>query len=220
MSPLEKNATKLNADKTRFDPRPVGVRRAVRFRDCSRPHQAWYERTPFVPGCQYPLREFSKLAPRRRRSSDILLDTPARSATAVAPKRSATARKEPPPAPRFRAAFSATARAGSASGWESEIVGPEPAWEVGDSRLSPGVISGLRRYDPSRDGAPRRVSPKAERRQSRLASKPSAFCWLSASGIAPVRVWLTMNVHPACQNVNTLCADRRILVPSRRRAAT
>jgi hypothetical protein len=47
-------------------------------------------------------------------------------------------------------------------------------------------------------------SLKAERRQSRLASKPSAFCWLSASGIAPVRVWLTMNVYPACHNVNTL----------------
>jgi hypothetical protein len=63
-------------------------------------------------------------------------------------------------------------------------------------------------------------SPKAERRQSRLASKPSAFCWLSASGIAPVRVWLTMNVHLACQNVNTLCADRPILVASGRRALT
>src|SRR5215218_9107949 len=50
---------------------------------------------------------------------------------------------------------------------------------------------------------PTRCSLKAERRQSRLASKPSAFCWLSASGIAPVRVWLTMNVHPTCQNVNT-----------------
>ena len=207
MSLLEKTATKLNADKTRFDPRPVGVRRAVRFRDCSRPHQAWYERTPFVPGCQYPFRGFSQSAPRWRRESVVLLDTPTRSAMAVVPPTSATARKEPRSAPPFSAAFTATARVASASGWESEIVGAGAG--LGGRRQSPqpGVNSGLRWYDPSRDGAPRRVSPKAERRQSRLASKPSAFCWLSASGIAPVRVWLVMNVHSACQNVNTLFAD-------------
>ena len=58
-----------------------------------------------------------------------------------------------------------------------------------------------------------KIPDKAERRQTRLASKPSAFCWLSASGIAPVRVWLTMNVHPACQNVNTLFTVLRKIAP-------
>jgi len=34
---IERTATKLNADKTRFDPRPVGVLLTFRVRDCSRP---------------------------------------------------------------------------------------------------------------------------------------------------------------------------------------
>src|SRR5688572_656313 len=61
---LEKNATKLNADKTRFDPRPVGVLLTFRFRDCSHPLPVRYERTPSVPGCQYLFPEFLQTAPR------------------------------------------------------------------------------------------------------------------------------------------------------------
>ena len=65
MSLLEKNATKLNADKTRFDPRPVGVLLAFRFGECSRPRLACDERTPCVPDCQYLFKAFSKIAPDR-----------------------------------------------------------------------------------------------------------------------------------------------------------
>jgi hypothetical protein len=53
---IERIATKLNADKTRFDPRPVGVLLTFRFRDCSRPLPVYCERTPCVPSCQYPSR--------------------------------------------------------------------------------------------------------------------------------------------------------------------
>ena len=81
------------------------------------------------------------------------------------------------------------------------------------------MTAGPRRCrSPPHGGTPAWCSPKAERRQSRLASKPSAFCWLSASGIAPVRVWLTMNVHPACQNVNTLFTVSRKSLPLSRLA--
>lgn len=160
MSLLEKNPTKLNADKTGFDPGPVGVLLTFRFRNCSRPLPVRYERTSCVPGCQYPLRGFSQSAPRWRRSSVIFLDAPAQSATTAAPTGSAAARKGPRAARRFGAAFRATAWAGSASRWESEIVGAG-AGRVG-RRKSPrsGVISGLRRYGPSRGGARRRVRPK------------------------------------------------------------
>ena len=58
----EKSPTKLNADKTRFDPEPVGVLLTFRFRDCSRPLRVRYERTLDVPECQYPFHSFSKVA--------------------------------------------------------------------------------------------------------------------------------------------------------------
>jgi hypothetical protein len=175
------NGTKLNADKTRFDPRPVGVLLTVRFRDCSRPLPVRYERTPSVPRCQYPVRRFWQSAPaarkRRRRSQGA-----ASSAT-------------------FHAASGSTVRMSSASHRGAELA----AAGLTGQRPSPrsGVILGRMGTARRRVVAAARCSPKAERRQSRLASKPSAFCWLSASGIAPVRVWLMMNVHPACQNVNT-----------------
>ena len=103
---------------------------------------------------------------------------------------------------------------GNVSSWREE-----PDWSGGYSRLNPGprLGSGIVHYDVA---ALEICSPKAERRQSRLASKPSAFCWLSASGIAPVRVWLTVNVHPACQDVNTLFTGSRKSPPRRQPAST
>ena len=60
------NRQKLNADKTRFDPRPVGVLLAFRFRDCSRPRLACSERTPSMTRCQYLSQRFLDIAPRSR----------------------------------------------------------------------------------------------------------------------------------------------------------
>jgi hypothetical protein len=59
---FERIATKLNADKTRFNPEPVGVLLAFRFWDRSRPRLAYDERTPRVPECQYPFQIFPKIA--------------------------------------------------------------------------------------------------------------------------------------------------------------
>ncbi len=157
--PLERTATKLNADKTRFDPRPVGVLLTFRFRDCSRPLPVRYERTPSVPGCQYPFRDFRKVHPDRKLQNGDGKDTPG------VGDRPAGATSSPVTRIGHRGRKVVTPLASVESGLWAEAV--EPA------------IS-LRRLT--------RCSPKAERRQSRLASKPSAFCWLSASGIAPVRV--------------------------------
>ena len=53
----------------------------------------------------------------------------------------------------------------------------------------------------------------AKRRQvQRLRASPVGVCLPHASGIAPLRVWLVVNVHPACRSVNTLavnCARHR-----------
>ena len=105
------------------------------------------------------------------------------------------------PAPYLRS----TARVKPASRWNVSYGASCRTHQVATVAPARGFCPGGR--TTQHDGAaPKICSPKAERRQSRLASKPSAFCWLSASGIAPVRVWLVMNVHPACQNVNTLFA--------------
>jgi hypothetical protein len=47
----------------------------------------------------------------------------------------------------------------------------------------------------------------AKYRQTRLASGPSAFCRPFALGIAPLGVWLGMNVHHPCHVVNPPSAD-------------
>ena len=74
ISLLERTATKLNADKTRFDPRPVGVLLTFRFRDCSRPLPVRYERTPSVPGCQYPFSRSSRICSPAAKRQRLLLD--------------------------------------------------------------------------------------------------------------------------------------------------
>src|SRR5215213_3556075 len=104
--------------------------------------------------------------------------------------------------------------ASGSTGWDHALT-----WEL--ERAGGGAELVVRPRTPQRRGQRAEVvqpamtsrrSLKAERRQSRLAPKPSAFCWLSASGIAPVRVLLAMNVHPACHNVNTLFVVSRILL--------
>src|SRR5215207_4721121 len=72
MTARGKIPTKLNADKTRFDPRPIGVLLTFRFRNCFRPLPVRYERTPSVPGCQYPLTRFPKIARRIYRFIAVL----------------------------------------------------------------------------------------------------------------------------------------------------
>ena len=98
-------------------------------------------------------------------------------------------------------------RVGYALPWETKRVGvgAEPVVRLEAPRCGDGPWA-----EVAQPATILRRSVKAERRQSRLASKPSAFCWLSASGIAPIRVWLTMNVHPACLIVNTFSSFSEI----------
>jgi hypothetical protein len=203
---VERFPTKLNADKTRFDPGPVGVPLTFCFRNCSRPLPVRYERTPSVPGCQSPFDRFAEVAPGPHCSFAVLSrrTTSMRSITTMEPRTSAAARKAPRAARPSTCCLQFNCEGERAFRWRCEL-----------AERGVGIVGWLpvpRPQDQSRAEAlqfvttwGRRIccSPKAERRQSRLASKPSAFCWLSASGISPVGVWLTMNVHPACQNVNT-----------------
>jgi hypothetical protein len=89
--------TKLNADKTRFDPRPVGALLTFCFRNCFRPLPVRYERTPLVPGCQYSLTRFLKIARRTYRSFVVLSrrTISARSVTTEGLRRAAAARQAP-----------------------------------------------------------------------------------------------------------------------------
>ncbi len=61
----------------------------------------------------------------------------------------------------------------------------------------------LRRRKGEQPRRPTAIQGKAKRRQIRLASDPSAFAVPLTSGLAPVRVWYALNVHPPCRNVNT-----------------
>jgi hypothetical protein len=177
---LARIATKLNADKTRFDPRPVGVLLTFRFRNCSRPLPVRYERTPSVPGCQYPFPEFLQTAlrwlviilifviPNARLIRSLI-----RLAVWLSPcsRLDIQAIRSDQGTGLFRSTVDP--RGGSSNGDgenapEGRVVYPDgnlssswpkPDWWVGDSRLSPGLTLGLRRYSPS-GGAARQVRPK------------------------------------------------------------
>jgi hypothetical protein len=58
-------------------------------------------------------------------------------------------------------------------------------------------------------GTESRVKHNKTPTDSGLRPYPSAFCVPSASGIAPVRFRLAMNVHPLCLKVNTLLTGSR-----------
>ena len=53
---LRRDGTAKRRQVPRLRASPVGSATAARFRDCSRPRLAYSERTPCVPGCQYPVR--------------------------------------------------------------------------------------------------------------------------------------------------------------------
>ena len=180
MALLEKNATKLNADKTGFDPGPVGVLLTFRFRNCSRPLPVRYERTPSVSGCQYPFPEFLQTAPRCHVISfSFSLSTLDRSAllsvlsssrllaaaSIIRPfgqtkGRVYSVRRSPAEEEAAMEMKKRAGRAGSAPRRKSVIVGAG-AGLVG-RRQSPlsGVISGLSGYGASHGGARRRVRAK------------------------------------------------------------
>ena len=60
------------------------------------------------------------------------------------------------------------------------------------------------------------VVDTARRRQVlRLRASLVGVCLPHASGIAPLRVWRTVNVHPACRFVNTRCGGTPSLMSRR-----